>query len=129
MNFWTPTDHPWGHGFEPVDMPWYLLYDYVEVFTFNEETNDFEFHWRDDFNRFNSDRWHKADGGFEANSSVFSPDNVYTYHGNLVLKMEPEKMSTKPSARLGEHKSRSREDGLPGEQHEEPKEKSKPVDT
>lgn len=89
MNFWTPTDHAWGEGFEPVDMPWYLLYDYVEVFTYHEDSKAFEFHWRDDFNRFNSDRWHKADGGFDGNSSVFSPDNVYTYHGNLVLKMEP----------------------------------------
>ena len=36
MNFWTPTDHPWGQDFDPVDMPWFLLYDYVEVFTYNE---------------------------------------------------------------------------------------------
>ena len=35
MNFWTPTFHSWGQGFDPADMPWYALYDYVEVFTYN----------------------------------------------------------------------------------------------
>jgi len=89
MNFWTPTFHSWGEGFDPADMPWYVLYDYVEVFTYNDHTNEFDFHWRDDFNAFDSGRWHKASGGFEANSSVFYPSNVYTSAGNLVLKMEP----------------------------------------
>lgn len=89
MNFWTPTFHSWGKGFDAVDMPWYVLYDYVEVFTYNEHMNEFEFHWRDDFNAFDSGRWHKASGGFEANSSVFYPQNVYTSGGNLVIKMEP----------------------------------------
>ena len=89
MNFWTPTFHSWGKGFDPVDMPWYVLYDYVEVFSYNEHKNEFEFHWRDDFDAFDSSRWHKASGGFEANSSVFYPSNVYTNDGNLVIKMEP----------------------------------------
>ena len=35
MNFWTPTFHSWGAGFNPIDMPWYALYDYVEVFTYD----------------------------------------------------------------------------------------------
>jgi|Transcript_6403 hypothetical protein len=89
MNFWTPTFHSWGQGFNAADMPWYVLYDYVEVFTYNEHLNEFEFHWRDDFNSFDSGRWHKASGGFEANSSVFYPQQVYTSNGNLVIKMEP----------------------------------------
>ena len=89
MNFWTPTFHSWGEGFDPVDMPWYVLYDYVEVYKYNQYQNVFEFDWRDDFNAFDSGRWHKASGGFEANSSVFYPSNVYTTGGNLVLKMEP----------------------------------------
>ena len=90
MNFWTPTFHSWGAGFSPEDMPWYVLYDYVEVFTYDEPHNEFKFHWRDDFNFFDSGKWHKASGGFEANTSVFHPENVYTSHGHLVLKMEPD---------------------------------------
>ena len=89
MNFWTPTFHSWSKGFDPVDMPWYALYDYVEVFTYNKHSNEFDFHWRDDFNEFDNSRWHKASGGFEKNSSVFYPSNVYTTGGNLVIKMEP----------------------------------------
>ena len=73
MNFWTPTFHSWGDGFDPSDMPWYVMYDYVEVYTFDEKNNEFNFAWRDDFNAFDSGRWHKASGGFDANSSIFYP--------------------------------------------------------
>ena len=89
MNFWTPTFHSWASGFDPIDMPWYLLFDYIEVYTYDELLHQFDFHWRDDFDAFDSGRWHKASGGFEANSSVFYPSQVYTSGGNLVLKMEP----------------------------------------
>lgn len=91
MNFWTPTFHSWGKGFDPADMPWFVLYDYVEVFTWDEENNEFDLHWRDDFDQFDAKRWHKASGTFDANSSVFHPENVSVKAGNLVLKMEPEK--------------------------------------
>ena len=70
-------------------MPWYLLFDYVEVFTYDEANNEYHLHWRDDFETFNTDRWYKADGGFDSNSSVFHPENVSVKSGNLVLKMEP----------------------------------------
>ena len=90
MNFWTPTFHSWGAGFNPVDMPWYVEYDYVEVYTYDIEHNEFMFHWRDDFNHFDSGKWHKAAGSFENNTSTFYPNNVYTNQGHLVLKMEPE---------------------------------------
>ena len=91
MNFWTPDFHAWGEGFNPVDMPWYVLYDYVEVFKYDADHNQFVFHWRDDFDSFDSSKWHKASGGFESNTSVFHPANAYTTGGNLVLKMEPER--------------------------------------
>lgn len=69
-------------------MPWYLLYDYVEVFDWNEKTNTFELNWRDDFDRLDTQRWHVAEGGFEQNSSEFVKENVFTYDGKLVIKME-----------------------------------------
>jgi len=71
-------------------MPWYVLYDYVEVFTYDADHNQFVFHWRDDFDSFDSGKWHKASGGFDSNTSVFHPANVYTTGGHLVHKMEPE---------------------------------------
>ena len=90
MNFWTPEFHVWGEGLDASDMPWYLLYDYVEVFTYDHEENEFHLHWRDNFDTFNKDRWHKSSGGFDQNSSVFYPENVSVKGGNLVLKMEPD---------------------------------------
>lgn len=73
MNFWTPTFHAWGADFEQGDMPWYLLFDYVEVYSYNQGTNSFDFGWRDDFSFFDQNKWKKTSGTFEANSSIFYP--------------------------------------------------------
>lgn len=54
MNFWTPTFESWGAGLDAKDMPWYVLYDYVEVYSYDEEENMFKFNWRDDFDQFDS---------------------------------------------------------------------------
>jgi len=91
MNFWTPTFESWGKGFNPEDMPWYLLYDYVETYTWNSETNGFDFHWRDDFVTFDPNRWHKSDNTtFDSNSTTFHSSQAYVEGGHLVLKMEPD---------------------------------------
>lgn len=90
MNFWTPEFHMWGRGLDARDMPWYLMFDYVEVFTYDTESNEFNLHWRDDFETFDADRWQKQSGGFAQNSSVFYPENVSVKAGHLVLKMEPD---------------------------------------
>ena len=91
MNFWTPTFESWGKGFNSADMPWYVLYDYVETFTWNSETKGFDFHWRDDFVSFDANRWHKSDNTtFDANSTTFRASQSYVRDGHLVLKMEPD---------------------------------------
>ena len=50
MNFWTPTWNPWGEDLNLSSLPWYVEYDYVEVWNYNQSTKGFEFAWRDDFN-------------------------------------------------------------------------------
>ena len=35
MNFWTPTFHAWGADLHAEDMPWYVLFDYVEAYHYN----------------------------------------------------------------------------------------------
>ena len=92
MNFWTPTFDSWGKGLEPEDMPWYLKFDYVEVYHYDMHTHKFDLHWRDDFEHFDPGRWFKQSGTFESNSSVFHTANTYTEKGKLVLKMEPEEV-------------------------------------
>ena len=91
MNFWTPTFDSWGKGFDDKDMPWYVYYDYVETYTYNSNTKGFDFHWKDDFDTFDSNRWHKSDNTtFDANSTTFRAQQSYVLDGNLVLKMEPD---------------------------------------
>ena len=91
MNFWTPTFDSWGHGFHPIDMPWYCIYDYVETYTYNHGTNGFDFHWKDNFDSFDTARWHKSDNTtFDHNSTTFRASQAFVHSGNLVLKMEPD---------------------------------------
>ena len=72
MNFWTPTFDSWSQDFNPDDMPWYALYDYVETYTWSGSGNSFDFYWRDDFDTFDENRWVKSDGwSFDDNSSTF----------------------------------------------------------
>ena len=70
-------------------MPWYVLYDWVEVYNYDPAHDEFELDWRDDFNRFDQTRWHKGSGTFETNSSIFHPSNVYVQDGHMIIKMEP----------------------------------------
>ena len=72
MNFWTPTFNPWGHGLDDKDMPWTLEFDFIEAYTYNHNTDWFDFHWKDNFDTFDTSKWHKADNTtFDANSTVF----------------------------------------------------------
>lgn len=91
MNFWTPTWSPWGDNLNDGDMPWYVNYDFVEVYDYNKNTREFTLNFRDDFNGdwIDTNRWYVSDGwGFDSNSSIFVKDHVYQYNGNLVLKMD-----------------------------------------
>ena len=98
MNFWSPTYAGWGDDFSDANMPFYTTYDYVKVETYNTETGSFEWHWRDDFDSLDEDRWVRSNGwGYSSSSSSFSKNQVYTHDGNLVIKMQ------KPNAELEEN--------------------------
>ena len=88
MNFWTPTFAGWGDGFNDWDMPWYVMYDWVEVYKYNSTTGGFDFYWRDDFTLLNTSRWLVSNNWtFGDNSSLFISSHVYTLDGLLWLKM------------------------------------------
>ena len=53
-------------------MPWQALYDWVEVYTYNEDTFSFDLHFRDDFEYFDETRWRKSNNqGFTDNTTTF----------------------------------------------------------
>ena len=86
MNFWTPTFSGWGDGLNDWDMPWYVHYDWVEVYAYDHSSKQFHLSWRDDFNGANYsspdlNRWYPSDGwGFDSNSSTFYKNHVYIYN-------------------------------------------------
>ena len=57
MNFWAPDWSPWGDSRDDSSMPWHVDYDYVEISTYNQDTKDFDFHWRDKFDNLDTSRW------------------------------------------------------------------------
>ena len=68
-----------------------MEYDFVEAYTYNSLTGGFEFHWKDDFNTFDTGKWHKADNTtFDANSTIFRASQAKVSNGKLILKMEPD---------------------------------------
>ena len=89
MNFWTPTFSGWGDNRNDWDMPWYVYYDWVEVYNYDHNSKGFNLHWREDFNSLDYSKWQVSDGwGFESNSSTFVKDHVYIWQGSLCLKMD-----------------------------------------
>lgn len=101
MNFWLPNFDKWSRGFDPVEMPWYARYDYVEYWEYvppqdwaatagANQWHPFKFGWRDDFDTLDLDRWYPSnDWTFNENNVTFWRDQVYTENGELVLKLEP----------------------------------------
>lgn len=93
MNFWTPTFDSWGHGFSDHDMPWYVYYDWVEVYTYDHGSKNFNLKWRDDFKGSNGaqvdgSKWQISDNwSFGDNSSTFYKSHVYIWDGAMCLKM------------------------------------------
>ena len=63
MNFWPPTFYHWHDGFSDADMPWEAKYDWVEVHTYDEDTKQFNLHFRDDFSMIDKLRWLVVPGG------------------------------------------------------------------
>lgn len=72
MNFWVPNFADWNEGFDPVDMPWYARYDYVEYWEYVPEDewdstpganqyHPFKYTWKDDFDTFDETRWYASD--------------------------------------------------------------------
>ena len=101
MNFWVPNFEKWSNGFDPVDMPWYARYDYVEFWEYVPESewatteganqwHPFKFGWKDDFDFLDESRWYVSENWtFPENNVTFWRDQVYTENGELVLKLEP----------------------------------------
>lgn len=104
MNFWTPTWNSWGGGRNDHDMPWYVYYDWIEVYSYDHGSKKFHLSWRDDFNGKNlskpdSHRWHISDGAtFESNSSMFVNSHVYLWDNALCFKMDKSRHAEAPTS-------------------------------
>lgn len=96
MNYWVPMSGLWGEGLNDSSMPWYVQYDWVEVFTYNwnhtkDGTPEFTWDFRDDFNEpdytpINTDIWFTSNGwGYDR--CTFIRNHVFIKDNALTLKL------------------------------------------
>ena len=65
--------------------------DWIEYYKWNGAGKGFSWVWKDDFDSLDTDKWVlRDDGGWDKNRGSFSPDNVFTAHGMLVLAIDRE---------------------------------------
>ena len=67
LNFWTPDGGAWGGGFNDSNMPWYLDYDWVEVWDHYASTGGFTWNFDDQFTGANGSKpnpahWNLSNG-------------------------------------------------------------------
>merc|ERR1712038_2210469 len=75
-----------GKGLDVEKAPFFTSLEYVEVYDYNEENDEFNLYFKDEFNYFAGDRWKKGDGRWTGLSSTYMPDNSYIENGKLVLR-------------------------------------------
>ena len=90
FNLWSAYAESWVGPFNPDMLPVHQFINYFEYHSYNGNTGDFEFEWRDDFDVFNEGRWGKAAWTFDDNRVDFVPSNVNVQDGTLILSITDE---------------------------------------
>ena len=75
----------WSGQVDPSNPPTSVTVDYIKYESYDSGSGKFTDEWKDDFNTFDSSRWEKATWTFPYAVNDFSPDNVVTKDGNLVI--------------------------------------------
>jgi endo-1,3-1,4-beta-glycanase ExoK len=75
----------WSGHVDPSNPPTAVTIDYISYEKYDESSGKFVPEWKDDFTTFDSARWQKADWTFPFAVNDFSPSNVNTENGNLVI--------------------------------------------
>jgi len=78
------------HGnVDPEALPTYTAIDYVEVYSYNEATEDFNLNFRDNFNQLDEDKWELPNEyTWDEVNTNFVPENVSVDGEHLVLKLD-----------------------------------------
>lgn len=88
MNFWPANIAEWVGPFDDSILPVHMYVNWMEYHRWDGQ--DFQLSWRDDFDSLDPSRWGTADWTFAENSADFTPSNVTTRDGYLVLSMTHE---------------------------------------
>ena len=75
----------WSGHVDPSNPPTSYTIDYISYETYEMASGGFVPVWKDNFDTFDYSRWQKADWTFPFAVNDFSPSNVNTEGGNLVI--------------------------------------------
>ena len=89
MNFWAPSWSPWGDGRDDRTMPWYVNYDWVEVWSYNHKTKGFDWVFDDQFNGNSlNPRWHVSNySSISGSLNCYHPSQVWVANGHLTIRL------------------------------------------
>ena len=85
-NIWISEVIDWVGEFDEKQLPKYQVIDWIEFYEYKQDKT-FAFAWRDDFDKFDNERWGKGNWGFDTNLVTFSKDNIKVIDGELVLAL------------------------------------------
>lgn len=86
FNLWIPnTNLDWVGEFKSKNLPVMQYIDYVKVYDYNTDTQEFTERWTDNFDSYDATRWNKGD--WKMDQSWEKKDNVTVEDGNLVLHL------------------------------------------
>jgi endo-1,3-1,4-beta-glycanase ExoK len=75
----------WSGQVDASNPPTSVTIDYISYEKYDQASGSFVPGWKDNFDTFDSARWQKADWTFPFAVNDFSPSNVNTVDGNLVI--------------------------------------------
>lgn len=88
FNLWAANSAGWVGKFTGIGLPVEQQIDYVRVYKYDPATKGFTFHWQDDFNELDFDRWSRGDWDME--KVQLRAQNVKVKDGILRLIMDYE---------------------------------------
>ena len=86
FNMWAPRwdahDEDWSAGRDDSTMPWYAKLDYVEYWSYDQATGQFNQEWVDNFDTLDPNMWTIShEKGFDENLSTYMNTQVYIEDG------------------------------------------------
>lgn len=81
FNIWAPTkeEHEdigdWSKDRDDSTMPWYARLNYIDYYSWDAQTDSFNYQWREDFDTYDASKWVPSDNkGWGGNLATYKKE-------------------------------------------------------